>query len=317
MAAGGSICGLSEHYWLLWIGRLISGIGAVGVNVVMTKIVVDWFAGKEIATAMAVFLVGYPIGIALALSTLGYFATSDGWPLAFFATAAFSFVALVVFVTTYRHSDMVGTTAERTTRLTIGEIAMVSLSGLIWALYNAAYIIIVSFVPIYLVSEGLSLGTAASLVGVGIWVTMASSPFGGILVDKYRRSSLVIIVSVLIWAFGILLVIPWSHSVPLLTGLLIVTAVIGNLAPGPIVALTSEVVRPQARGAAMGIFYTWLYGGIALGPVLGGYAIDITGSSAAAIYMIAVLGTLTVIALGLFRTLQAKGFPSVICADKT
>jgi len=78
IAAGGVICSLAEGYWSIWAGRLISGIGAICMNVVMAKIVIDWFQGKEIATAMALFLTGYPTGIAIALVTLGTLATAAG-----------------------------------------------------------------------------------------------------------------------------------------------------------------------------------------------------------------------------------------------
>ena len=55
IVAGGVICGLANGYWSIWSGRLLSGIGAIGMNVVMAKIVIDWFQGKEIATAMSLF----------------------------------------------------------------------------------------------------------------------------------------------------------------------------------------------------------------------------------------------------------------------
>ena len=51
-------------------GRLIAGTGGVLLNVQMTKMVADWFAGKEIATAMAIFVNSWPAGVALSLLTL-------------------------------------------------------------------------------------------------------------------------------------------------------------------------------------------------------------------------------------------------------
>ena len=45
MASGGS------WGWQI-AGRLVAGAGGVLINVQMTKMVADWFAGKEIATAM-------------------------------------------------------------------------------------------------------------------------------------------------------------------------------------------------------------------------------------------------------------------------
>ena len=51
-------------------GRLMAGTGGVLLNVQMTKMVADWFAGKEIATAMAIFVNSWPAGVALSLLTL-------------------------------------------------------------------------------------------------------------------------------------------------------------------------------------------------------------------------------------------------------
>lgn len=51
-------------------GRLTAGIGGVLLNVLMTKMVADWFAGREIATAMAIFINSWPAGIAVALMLL-------------------------------------------------------------------------------------------------------------------------------------------------------------------------------------------------------------------------------------------------------
>ncbi len=119
---------------------------------------------------------------------------------------------------------------------------------------------------------------------------------------------MIISAGVLFWGFGLLLTIPWSTSVPLLVALFAVTYLIGNIPPGPIVALASEVLRPEARGAGMGIFYTWLYAGLAVGPMLGGYVLDVSGEPASSLYLVALLSLLTIVALAIFRALQARGY---------
>src|SRR5262249_50743257 len=48
-------------------GRLISGAGAVLINVVMTKMITDWFANREIVTAMSILIASWPLGLALGL----------------------------------------------------------------------------------------------------------------------------------------------------------------------------------------------------------------------------------------------------------
>jgi MFS family permease len=312
MVTGGLICGFASGYWSLFGGRLLSGVGAIGLNVVMAKIVIDWFQHKEIATAMALFLAGYPAGIGLALVTLGPFARAEGWAHAFIITGAFGFLALIVFATTYRPAKVDGRDSTPAMKPSMGEVGMVCVAGAIWALYNAAYIIVVSFVPLFLHSTGMAPATAASLIGIGLWVAIVAAPVGGVLADRSRKPDHLIVAGVLIWGLGLTLVIPLATSPLLLLTSIVVTAFIGNLPPGPIVALASEVLRPQVRSAGMGIYYTWLYAGLALGPMLAGLISDLTRDPAAPVYLIGVLALLTVSALGLFRILQARGFPAAV-----
>jgi hypothetical protein len=66
MVAGGVLTATAS-FPIVAGGRLISGIGAVLINVVMTKMVTDWFAGCEIVTAMSIFITSWPLGLALGL----------------------------------------------------------------------------------------------------------------------------------------------------------------------------------------------------------------------------------------------------------
>jgi MFS family permease len=312
MAAGGVVCGLAEGYWSMWAGRLVSGVGAIGVNVVAAKIVIDWFPANEMATAMGLFLTGYPTGVAIALVTLGTFATPAGWSHAFLITAAAGVAALVAFAATYHPGRAAASGFRAAARPSAGEIGMVGLAGTIWALYNAAYIIIVSFVPLFLHSTGMAPASAASVIGVGMWVGIVAGAVGGVLSDWLRRPGAFIATCVSIWGLGFTLVIPWAESLPRLLALVTVLSIIGNLPVGPLVALASEVQRPRVRGTGMGIFYTFLYVGLALGPVLAGFVSDTTGNPATPVYLIAILTVLAVLALGLFRALQARGIPAAV-----
>jgi MFS family permease len=67
MASGGALMGASTSLLTVAIGRLISGVGAVLINVLMTKMVTDWFAGREIITAMGILVASWPLGLALGL----------------------------------------------------------------------------------------------------------------------------------------------------------------------------------------------------------------------------------------------------------
>lgn len=73
MAAGGLLTATGDYPTVV-AGRLISGAGAVLLNVLLTKMTTDWFAGREIGTALAVLVTSWPFGIGLALVTLPWLA---------------------------------------------------------------------------------------------------------------------------------------------------------------------------------------------------------------------------------------------------
>ena len=89
MLAGGGLASLARDFAGLAAGRVLSGVGGVLLNVVMAKMVTDWFAGRrEIVLAMAVFVNSFPIGVGLAVLTLGPLADAAGWPASLAASAA-------------------------------------------------------------------------------------------------------------------------------------------------------------------------------------------------------------------------------------
>jgi MFS family permease len=51
MTIGTILVGFSHSFTMAATGRIISGIGTILLNVLMTKMVADWFAGKEINIA--------------------------------------------------------------------------------------------------------------------------------------------------------------------------------------------------------------------------------------------------------------------------
>ena len=103
------------------------------LNVLMSKMVTDWFDGKEIATAMGILLTTWPLGLALALSTLGSVATDYSWRAAVLITAAYSALALGAFVLFYRNPAKPTAQAPQPSALTApGENSAVAVRP--WAL---------------------------------------------------------------------------------------------------------------------------------------------------------------------------------------
>lgn len=102
MLVGGALMGFDGGWGWLIAGRVLAGVGGVVINIVMTKMLVDWIAGREIATAMGIFISSWPVGIALALLVLPNIAVTGGLGMAWAAVTAAVLLSLVMFVAVYR-----------------------------------------------------------------------------------------------------------------------------------------------------------------------------------------------------------------------
>src|SRR5215471_4539358 len=102
MTVGGLVTGTSQAYATFLVGRLIGGIGAVLLNVLLTKMATDWFVGREIGTALALLVSSWPIGIGIALVVLPWLAATVAVAAAFLATAVVAAVVLVLVAAVYR-----------------------------------------------------------------------------------------------------------------------------------------------------------------------------------------------------------------------
>src|SRR5215210_6100113 len=60
MVLGGLLTASSETFLIAAAGRVLSGGAAVLMNMAIIKLTADWFAEREMATAMAVMLTAWP-----------------------------------------------------------------------------------------------------------------------------------------------------------------------------------------------------------------------------------------------------------------
>ena len=98
MVAGSMLTAVAGGFAAAAGGRLLSGIGAVLMNILLPKLVADWFAGRELSTAMAVVLTSWPVGLGVATATLGALAAATSWRTAMLATAALAAFGLVLML---------------------------------------------------------------------------------------------------------------------------------------------------------------------------------------------------------------------------
>ena len=83
MALGGAIAALAQGFGLLALGRLVTGAGFVFSTLYFTKMIVDWFAGQELATALGILVMSWPFGIAAGQVAHVWLAGAFDWRAAF------------------------------------------------------------------------------------------------------------------------------------------------------------------------------------------------------------------------------------------
>src|SRR5262249_6987903 len=154
----------------------------------------DWFAERELFLGMAVFIIGWPIGIAAAQATQSRWAASHPWQDVFFATAALVAVALVLMLLFYRlpPGSHASPDAARG-RLSRWEVGMACLTGAIWMFLNAAYLAVLSFAPSKLIEGGMSIPAADTVVSVMSWVFIVAVPLGGYFANRYEAPDAVMV----------------------------------------------------------------------------------------------------------------------------
>ena len=248
---GGEVAMALSPSWSVQIaGRLVSGAGGVMLNVQMTKMVADWFAGREIASAMAVFVNSWPAGIALSLIFLPLIATAFSVQAVYLAVAALIALALVLFVITSPSPPKTTTAAAASSWPDRNVFAALTLAGVIWGLFNVAFAMIFSFGPSMLNERGWSVAAAGSVISVVLWLATVSVPLGGLLADRTGRPYFVLIAGCVVSA---MLVVAFSRSsavIPILIGL----GLISGSPAGPAMSLPARVLRPEIRAIGMGIF---------------------------------------------------------------
>ena len=274
--------GLLMAFWSSWsaqvCGRLLAGLGGVLLNVIMSKMVTDWFAGREIASAMAIFVNSWPVGIALALIVLPPAGVTYGVPAVYLISSAAVALGFITFAALYRSPPAAAGSILAGAVPTGRALAAVLVAGLIWSLFNVAFAMIFGFGPTMLTERGWSVAAAGSAVSVVMWLTMLSVPAGGFLADWTKRH-----IAFIVWGgvlFAAALVFAARTEATLAS--FVVLGIVCGLPAGPIMSLPARVLEPPTRAVGMGIFFTVFYVGMFVAPAVAGWlAIKLGGASVA------------------------------------
>jgi predicted MFS family arabinose efflux permease len=278
MTAGSLVMAVTDVWGWQMAGRLGSGVGGVLLTVQLTKMATDWFAGKEIATAMAIFVNSWPAGLAISLLVLPGIAIGLGAGAVFLAAAALTAIGLMLIAL---YQPPPGATAGATGSARPDPLALLAVivAGAIWGLYNVGFAMIFSFGPSLLVERGWSIARAGSAISLVMWLSVVSVPAGGYLADRFKRPLALAVAASL--AVTVLLI--WLPRTDAVITILVLIGLIGGHPAGPIMSLAARVLGPDTRAIGMGVFYTLFYAAMMLGPAVAGRLAKSAGTAAVAL----------------------------------
>lgn len=305
LVVGSVLMALASSFPAAIVARTVVGIGSVMMIVTITKVAADKFDGKEIKTAMAIMLSSWPFGIAIGLVSQDAIASATSWQTVMFISSGANAVALVSLIFLIRPTPSIADTSSVVLRrftIPARELLMICLVGLAWGMFNTGFAIHFSFTPDLLSEDGWSTTEAAALISVGVWITMVSIPLGGYVVERVGHSGGIVVISTLLTAAAVGL-FPFV-SIPLALSVAFGLAL--GPPPGPIIALTSEAVSAENRGIGLGVFYTWFYALMAIGPIVAGFSRDISDSAETPVIIAALAIVLVVPFLGAFRIVHSR-----------
>jgi MFS family permease len=300
MAIGGLWLALSGNFVEANAARLTSGIGAVILNVLLTKMVADWFEGRERLLAMSILINAWPIGIGIALLVLGPLTELAGWHSAIASTSIFAALGCAAVFAFYRSpaaAAQPAATGIGLTTISATEWRLLALASLPWLLYNAAYQIVISFLPSFFLENGLSIARSGGMTALNTVLFIVSVQAGGAILKRAKRPDLMCHAAIIGWCASLWLLS--GGSAPLLW--IVLGGLAGGLPAGAFVNLPSEFLRPESRGAGLGVFYTIYYLGCALLPGVAGALYDMSGSARVTLWLATFLAFACVPGLVLFR----------------
>ncbi len=305
LALGAGLCAAATGFGSMTVGRVLCGVGFVVCTIFMTKMIVDWFAGREIATAMAVLVMSWPFGIAMGQVGHTWLAAALGWQWAFAVAALYSLAGAVLVLAAYHPpaTPMAAAAATTTTTaMTRHEWKLVVLAALVWGCFNAAFVVYLSFASRVLVAGGFSTLEAAAVISLASWVMIVSGAICGHLADRTGKSDAILYICLVVAMLSLALLPQTSLAIPVALAF----GLIGMAPAGLIMALTSQAVAPERRAFGMGVFFSIFFLFTAPTPTIAGWLYDLSGDPFRPIQLGIVMFGLTMVANVGFRMAQRR-----------
>jgi MFS family permease len=272
---------------MMMIGRLLFGLGAETSIVVINKIMVKWFKGKELALAFAVNVSIARLGTALALIFSPQLIKDPvGWTWALWVAAIAMGVGFLFFLI-YMMYDA-ATTPKGARDGALGADEEFHMSDIVELLKNRSFMYVIllcvtfysavfpfqAYCPDLLHNKfGLDIEWSGILSSLIIWGTIVFTPLFGAFVDrKGKRASLMLLGSLLLIMTHLILAL--TSVTPYVA--MFILGIAFSLVPASMWPSVALIVEEKRLGTAYGMMAALQNLGLWAFPILAGMILDKT-----------------------------------------
>ncbi len=280
-AIGSLVAGFADNVYMLLLGRLLQGAGAIGS--VITATISDVVREEERGKAMAIM--GGSIGMAFALSMVAgptIAAHFGGVPTLFFLVATLALISIVILLKSVPNPPVIKHTYLESDKFKLFEnrnlMKMNITNMLVKGFMTFAFMII----PIVLIktygwdkAELYKIYLPSMIVGI-----LAMGP-AAMIAEKKGKYKLILLLGILFLAISYL-VIGLSHDYKMFVAGIIVFFIGFNLQEPILQSLASKYAKVHQRGKVLGIFNSFGYFGTFIGGFVGGMLLDVVSLSSVA-----------------------------------
>ena len=288
-------CGLSSSYAQLAIARMAVGVGEAGGVPPSYAIVSDYFPPGTRGTALSIYNLGPPIGLALGVAFGASIAAAYDWRSAFICLGIVGIVAAVIVAISVREPVRGGLDGQAggeaasgaskapfwpTCRMFFRHPVLLAVSLATGATQFVTYALL-NFATLFLMREkGMTLGEVALYYSVLLGIAVSAGMYvSGRLIDRFAPSSKsaygYLPAAALALAIPFFVGFVWAPDWPLALAFLALPMFLNYFYLSPAVTLVQEEVRPQERvlcGALLLLVMNLI--GLGLGPTFLGAVSD-------------------------------------------
>ena len=273
--------GYSPALKVMYFGFFLFGLGAETSIVVITKIVVKWFKGREIALALGVNLAIARLGSALSFNITPLL-VSPNWTTPIWFCLLLLSIGFVFFLV-YLLADL---KLDRQRRIVITDKEKFRFADIIGLLRNRSYIFIallcvtfysavfpfIKYAPDLLHNKfGLTISWASNITSMVYYGTILFTPLFGWFADNRGKSA-----SIMLFGSLLLILVHLSFSMTMITPYIpmFLLGVAFSLIPAAMWPSVAKIVDESRLGTAYGLMFSIQNLGLWAFPILIGTVLD-------------------------------------------